>query len=144
MATTEYAVAVSSSRVADWVQVQWREQDNRALRSYRRAYQLETPSSFKNPLALSVLGHGIGRFSPTMQRAKSQRRVPKAQLADTARKHFNAMPVNETDVAAELLYKIKHQGRNLSSLLKLALTRTDKDFRMRFAPRPKQCAWSTR
>lgn len=69
-----------------------------------------------------VLGQGIGRFSPTMARPKSKRRVHKDMLALAVRKNFNALGVNESDVIIDWLYKSKHQ---------------DKEFRVRFAPQRK-------
>ncbi|KAF2791023.1 hypothetical protein K505DRAFT_377087 [Melanomma pulvis-pyrius CBS 109.77] len=97
----------------------WSKQDSTLLQGYRRAYRLDTPSAFKNPLSHVVLGNGIGRFSPTMARPKAKRRVHKDQLALTVRKNFNALGVNETDVIVDLLYKVKNQ---------------EKEFRVRFAP----------
>ncbi|KAF2714287.1 hypothetical protein K504DRAFT_462695 [Pleomassaria siparia CBS 279.74] len=97
----------------------WSQQDSTLLQGYRRAYRLDTPTAFKNPLSHVVLGNGIGRFSPTMARPKAKRRVHKDQLALAVRKNFNALGVNETDVIVDLLYKVKNQ---------------DKEFRVRFAP----------
>jgi hypothetical protein len=80
------------------------------LQGYRRTYRLDTPSSFKNPLSNVILGSGIGKYSPTMARPKSKRRVHKDQLALAVRKNFNANSVSETDVIVDLLYKVKTQG----------------------------------
>ncbi|KAF2180618.1 hypothetical protein K469DRAFT_639633 [Zopfia rhizophila CBS 207.26] len=102
--------------------ISWSNQDPALLQGYRRAYRLDTPSSFKNPLSHVILGNGIGRYSPTMARPKAKRRVPKDQLALAVRKNFNALGVNETDVIVDLLYKVKNQ---------------DKEFRVRFAPQRK-------
>ncbi|KAF2656870.1 hypothetical protein K491DRAFT_595954 [Lophiostoma macrostomum CBS 122681] len=98
----------------------WNTQDRSLLQGYRRTYRLDTPSSFKNPLAHVILANGIGRFSPTMARPKSKRRIQKEQLALAVRKNFNALGVTESDVIVDLLYKTKNQ---------------DKEFRVRFAPR---------
>ena len=92
----------------------WSKQDSSILQGYRRAYRLDTPSAFKNPLSHVVLGNGIGRFSPTMARPKAKRRVQKEQLALAVRKNFNALGVNETDVIVDLLYKVKNQGTTAS------------------------------
>ncbi|KAF2260710.1 hypothetical protein CC78DRAFT_536194 [Lojkania enalia] len=100
----------------------WTSQDLSILQGYRRAYRLDTPSSFKNPLSHIILGNGIGRFSPTMARPKTKRRVTKDQLALAVRKNFNALGVSETDVIVDLLYKVRNQ---------------DKEFRVRFAPQRK-------
>ncbi|KAF2125102.1 hypothetical protein P153DRAFT_370424 [Dothidotthia symphoricarpi CBS 119687] len=102
--------------------MKWASQDAAVLQSYRRAYRLETPSTFKNPLSHVVLSQGIGRFSPTMARPKPKRRVHKDQLALAVRKNFNALGVSEADVIVDWLYKSKHQ---------------DKEFRVRFAPQRK-------
>ncbi|KAF1913286.1 hypothetical protein BDU57DRAFT_522096 [Ampelomyces quisqualis] len=102
--------------------IQWAAQDASVLQGYRRAYRLATPSTFKNPLSHVVLGQGIGRFSPTMARDKSKRRVHKDQLALAVRKNFNALGVTEADVIVDWLYKSKHQ---------------DNEFRVRFAPQRK-------
>ncbi|KAH7382700.1 hypothetical protein DE146DRAFT_669587 [Phaeosphaeria sp. MPI-PUGE-AT-0046c] len=99
--------------------IKWSSQDTSVLQSYRRAYRLDTPSSFKNPLSHVVLNHGIGRLSPTMAREKSKRRVQKEQLALAVRKNFNALGVTESDVIVDWLYKSKNQ---------------EKEFRVRFAP----------
>lgn len=93
------------------VQIKWSSQDTTVLQNYRRAYRLDTPSTFKNPLSHVVLGQGIGRFSPTMARPKQKRRVHKDQLALAVRKNFNALGVTEADVIVDWLYKTKHQGK---------------------------------
>lgn len=86
------------------------------LQGYRRAYRLDTPSTFKNPLSHVVLGgQGIGRLSPTMARPKSSRRVHKDQLALAVRKHFNSLGVSENEVIVDWLYKTKHQGASLTT-----------------------------
>ncbi|KAF2748865.1 hypothetical protein M011DRAFT_476236 [Sporormia fimetaria CBS 119925] len=100
--------------------IQWSSQDRELLHGYRRTYGLNTPSCFKNPLSHAVLGQGIGRYSPTMARPKSKRRVTKDHLALAVRKNFNANGVHEQDVLVDLLYRVKNQ---------------DKGFRLRFAPR---------
>jgi histone deacetylase complex subunit SAP30 len=73
-------------------------------------YRLETPSAFKNPLAHLLLSQGIGKYSPTYARIKSQRRVSKDHLARAVRKNFNAMAVNEVEVIVDMLYKVKTKG----------------------------------
>jgi hypothetical protein len=90
--------------------MKWTSQEPAVLQGYRRAYRLDTPSTFKNPLSHVVLSQGIGRMSPTMARAKSKRRVHKDQLALAVRKNFNALGVTESDVIVDWLYKTKHQG----------------------------------
>jgi histone deacetylase complex subunit SAP30 len=92
------------------LQMKWSSQEPAVLQSYRRAYRLDVPSTFKNPLSHVVLGQGIGRFSPTMARPKAQRRTHKDQLALAVRKNFNALGVTEADVIVDWLYKTKNQG----------------------------------
>ena len=100
----------------DVQQIKWTQQDESVLQSYRRAYRIDTPSTFKNPLSHVVLGgQGIGRFSPTMARPKSQRRVHKDQLALAVRKHFNGLGVSENEVIVDWLYKTKNQGKLIRS-----------------------------
>lgn len=88
----------------------WNTQSTAVLRDYRRAYRLDTPSAFKNPLSHVVLGKGIGRFSPTMARPKSKRRVEKSQLALAVRKNFNAQAVSEQTCIVDWIYAVKNQG----------------------------------
>ncbi|KAL5451544.1 hypothetical protein PMIN05_000454 [Paraphaeosphaeria minitans] len=97
----------------------WNTQDHAVLQGYRRAYRLDTPSSFKNPGSHIVLSQGIGKFSPTMARPKSKRRVEKSQLSLAVRKNFNAQAVSETNCIIDWMYTVKNQ---------------DKEFRVRFAP----------
>lgn len=120
--------------------MKWTSQEPAVLQGYRRAYRLDTPSTFKNPLSHVVLGQGIGRMSPTMARAKSNRRVHKDQLAMAVRKNFNALGVSESDVIVDWLYKTKHQGaqtspHHLDNVADVFLI--DKEFRVRFTPQRK-------
>jgi histone deacetylase complex subunit SAP30 len=118
-------------------QISWNAQDRALLQGYRRTYRLDTPSSFKNPLSPAVLGSGIGKYSPTMARPKSKRRVPKDQLALAVRKNFNATGVSETEVLVHLLYKVKNNGTNRfwTATHMTADTVIDKEFRARFTPK---------
>lgn len=118
--TADNASTHSSQTEQNTSGISWIHQDTSLLQAYRRTYRLDTPSAFKRSLSHTVLGSGIGRFSPTMARSKEKRRVPKEQLALAVRKNFNAIGVSETDVIVDLLYSVKNQ---------------DKDFRVRFAPR---------
>jgi histone deacetylase complex subunit SAP30 len=88
----------------------WSKEDLTLLHAYRTAYHLETPTSFKNARSSTVLTQGIGKYSPTMSRPKTTRRVPKEQLALAVRKHFNALPINEVEVIVDFLYKAKMKG----------------------------------
>ncbi|RII05836.1 hypothetical protein CUC08_Gglean009051 [Alternaria sp. MG1] len=91
--------------------IKWSSQDPSVLQGYRRAYRLDCPSSFKNPLSHVVLNQGIGRMSPTMARPKGKRRVHKDQLGMAVKKSFNSQAVTESDVIVDWLYKSKHQGK---------------------------------
>ncbi|KAF2684580.1 hypothetical protein K458DRAFT_431490 [Lentithecium fluviatile CBS 122367] len=102
--------------------ISWGTQDAAVLQGYRRAYRLDTPAAFKNPLSHVVLNQGIGRLSPTMARKKDKRRVKKEQLALAVRKNFNAQAVTETSCIVDWIYTVKNQ---------------DKEFRVRFAPQRK-------
>lgn len=120
--------------------MKWTSQEPAVLQGYRRAYRLDTPSTFKNPLSHVILGQGIGRMSPTMARAKSKRRVHKDQLAMAVRKNFNALGVSESDVIVDWLYKTKHQGTCITRVRLFAaanLLFIDKEFRVRFTPQRK-------
>lgn len=91
-------------------QISWGTQDATVLQGYRRAYHLDTPAAFKNPLSHVVLNQGIGRLSPTMARKKDKRRVKKEQLALAVRKNFNAQAVTETNCIVDWIYTVKNQG----------------------------------
>lgn len=52
-------------------------------------------------------------MSPTMARRKSQRRIPKEQLALAVRKNFNGLAVTEQEVVVDFLYKVRWQGEFL-------------------------------
>jgi hypothetical protein len=45
-----------------------------------------------------------------MARARAKRRVTKEVLALAVRKHFNALPVNESDAIVHSLYKARTKG----------------------------------
>ena len=94
------------------LQISWNTQDAAVLQGYRRAYHLDTPAAFKNPLSHVVLNQGIGRLSPTMARKKDKRRVKKEQLALAVRKNFNAQAVTETNCIVDWIYTVKNQGRS--------------------------------
>lgn len=91
--------------------MQWNTAPRELLNTYRVAHTLPTPAAFSSPLNQALLTNpGIGRQSPVMARKKEKRRVSQDQLALAVRKHFNGAAVNETDVIAELVYKVKNQG----------------------------------
>ena len=54
-----------------------------------------------------------------MARRKEKRRIGKDALALAVRRDFNAAAVVEQDVVTGFLYKVKHQGRWLSSMMVL-------------------------
>ncbi|KAF2094057.1 hypothetical protein NA57DRAFT_47194 [Rhizodiscina lignyota] len=107
----------------------WNNESLDLLHRYRHTYRLSSPSAFSNPISPIILsphiGLGIGKYSPTMARAKSKRRITKEQLALAVRKNFNAMAVDEAEVLADLYYSVGHQ---------------DKTFRVKFAPPKKNPA----
>lgn len=45
-----------------------------------------------------------------MARRKEERRQSKEQLANSVRKHFNSMGINESEVVVDFLYKVRWQG----------------------------------
>ncbi|KAI9678432.1 MAG: hypothetical protein M1829_002030 [Trizodia sp. TS-e1964] len=104
--------------------ISWTSFDTAVLHAYRQAYRLNTPSAFSNSFNRVVLSNrGIGRYSPTMARIKSRRRVSKEQLALSVRKNFNCLAITESEVIVDFIYKAKCK---------------DKEFRMRFgAQRPR-------
>ena len=59
----------------------------------------------------------LGKHSPTMARRKEKRRIGKDALALAVRRDFNAAAVVEQDVVTGFLYKVKHQGRSLLSMV---------------------------
>ncbi|MCJ1380146.1 hypothetical protein MMC17_003249 [Xylographa soralifera] len=91
--------------------INWSTIDRSTLHAYRHAYRLNTPSAFTcayNQLVLT--GPGLGRYSPTMARAKDRRRVSKEQLALAVRKDFNAAGVIEQEVVTSFLYSVHNQS----------------------------------
>jgi histone deacetylase complex subunit SAP30 len=102
--------------ISPYWQVQWSSIDRDVLHKYRREYRLETPKAFCNSHHHYVFHQvvGVGRYSPTMRRRKTeQRKQTKEQLALAVRKHFNSMGVVENDTIAELLFSVRHKGAGL-------------------------------
>ena len=98
---------------------------------------MDTPPAFHSALNRALLTNpGIGRQSPTMARKRRDRKVAKDQLALAVRKNFNDAAVNEVQVAVDMLYKIRHQGKSLrrATIVPTRLTSSDKSFRMRSNP----------
>jgi hypothetical protein len=92
--------------------MQWSTIDSSILHSYRHAYRLNTPSGFKSSYNHIILSRpGIGKLSPTMARAKDQRRQSKDQLANSVRKHFNGLGIQENEAVVDFLYKVRNQGQ---------------------------------
>jgi histone deacetylase complex subunit SAP30 len=108
--STEYLPTSAAPLTHPHHQISWSTQDAAVLQGYRRAYHLDTPAAFKNPLSHVVLNQGIGRLSPTMARKKDKRRVKKEQLALAVRKNFNAQAVTETNCIVDWIYTVKNQG----------------------------------
>jgi len=120
------------------VQMSWNTQDGSVLQGYRRAYRLDTPSAFKGSASHIVLNQGIGKYSPTMARPKSKRRVEKTQLSLAVRKNFNAQAVSETHCIVDWIYTVKNQGRLCFYIGgAILIMHLDKEFRVRFAPQRK-------
>ncbi len=93
----------------------WGTASTAMLNTYRVAHSLTTPAAFASNYHQALLTNpGIGRQSPTMARRKDKRRVAKEVLALAVRKNFNSAAVSETDVVVELVYKVRHQGKNIS------------------------------
>lgn len=92
--------------------IQWDTFDRSLLHAYRRAYRLNTPTSFSSEYHRLVLSQpgGIGLQSPTMARRKDMRRQSKDQLTSVARKHFNGLGMQENDVIVNFLHKVRSQG----------------------------------
>lgn len=82
------------------------------LHSYRRTYRLNTPSAFSSEYRQWVLSRpgSIGSHSPTMARRMEFRRQSKDQLANTVRKHFNGLGVQENDIIVDFLHKVRSQA----------------------------------
>ncbi len=51
-----------------------------------------------------------------MARRKEERRQSKEQLANSVRKHFNSMGINESEVVVDFLYKVRWQGESSEGL----------------------------
>jgi len=115
----------------------WNTEEMKLLGSYRHAHKMDTPPAFHSALNRALLTiPGIGRQSPTMARKRRDRKVAKDQLALAVRKNFNDAAVNEVQVAVDMLYKIRHQGKLLrrTTIVRTRLTSSDKSFRMRSNP----------
>ena len=126
------------------IQMAWNSAPSEILERYRVAHNLSTPAAFTSPLNQALLTNpGIGRQSPTMARKKDKRRVSKDQLALAVRKNFNSAAISEIDVTVEMVYKIKHQGKQPNAVT-IGLCESkdpgsadqiaDKAFRMRSYP----------
>src|SRR5437660_1011246 len=101
--------------------MQWSTLDTSILHAYRYAYRLSTPSAFSSQYNQIILSRpDIGRLSPTMARRRDQRRQSREQLANTVRKHFNGLGIQENEVIVDFLYKVKWQGGSLLSRVKWA------------------------
>lgn len=73
---------------------------------------MNTAAAFNKPYNQIVLQQSrVGRLSPTMAGRKEQRKQSKEQLANTVRKHFKSMGINENDVTVDFLYKVRYQGK---------------------------------
>jgi hypothetical protein len=120
MGTSSTATTDSVSRGSDCtrrrssfiIQINWSTFDPEFLHQYRHDYRLNTAAAFNKPYNQIVLQQSrIGRLSPTMAGRKEQRKQSKEQLANTVRKHFKSMGINENDVTVDFLYKVRYQGK---------------------------------
>ncbi|KAK3338342.1 hypothetical protein B0H65DRAFT_582193 [Neurospora tetraspora] len=89
--------------------LQWPAFERDVLHAYRRAYRLQTPTAYANPVHQWVLTQpgSVGLYSPTIARRKEYRRQGKDQLTSTVRKHFNGLGVQENDIIVDFLHKIR-------------------------------------
>ncbi|CCC08202.1 hypothetical protein SMACR_01750 [Sordaria macrospora] len=89
--------------------LQWPAFERDVLHAYRRAYRLQTPTAYANPVHQWVLTQpgSVGLYSPTIARRKEYRRQSKDQLTSTVRKHFNGLGVQENDIIVDFLHKIR-------------------------------------
>ncbi|MCJ1393122.1 hypothetical protein MMC18_005994 [Xylographa bjoerkii] len=90
--------------------INWSTIDRSTLHAYRHAYRLNTPAAFTcayNQLVLT--GPGLGRYSPTMARAKDRRRVSKEHLALA---HFQS---STASFATKDPYKVLGVGKTSSA-----------------------------
>lgn len=94
------------------LQLQWPLFQREMLHSYRRIYRLDTPTAFSSDYRQWVLSRpgSIGLHSPTMARRKEFQRQSKDRLANSVRKHFNGLGVQENDIIVDFLHKVKSQG----------------------------------
>ncbi|PNS16316.1 hypothetical protein CAC42_6423 [Sphaceloma murrayae] len=104
----------------------WATEDLSVLNSYRRKYSLPQQAPYTNSLHQAIFSYGIGRQSPTavarqIKARKNQTKYTgsKRDLATAVRKHFNAMPADQTTVAASFINRVHETG---------------KEFRMRSSP----------
>ncbi|KAL1852143.1 hypothetical protein VTK73DRAFT_9272 [Phialemonium thermophilum] len=101
-----------SSQEQSSLKLQWSLFQREVLHSYRRTYRLDTPTAFSSEYRRWVLSRpgSVGLHSPTMARRKELRRQSKDQLANTIRKHFNGLGVQENDVIVDFLHKVRSQA----------------------------------
>ncbi|KAK3956241.1 hypothetical protein QBC32DRAFT_310374 [Pseudoneurospora amorphoporcata] len=101
--------------------LQWPAFEREVLHAYRRAYRLQTPTAYANPVHQWVLTQpgSVGLYSPTIARRKEYRRQSKDQLTSTVRKHFNGLGVQENDIIVDFLHKIRtSQGVSKKKVIK--------------------------
>ncbi|KAK9480015.1 hypothetical protein V1514DRAFT_327123 [Lipomyces japonicus] len=75
-----------------------------ALRKYKAAYNLSTPSSVT--FSGSLLDSSVGKRTYSF---KHRNRVSKDELASDVKRHFTSVPVRETDMIAGFIYAAKYQ-----------------------------------
>lgn len=91
--------------------IQWSSFDRQVLHAYRREFRLETPTCVADPYHQLLLAQrgSIGLLSPSMARRRMVQRQSKDALATAARKHFNSRGIQETEVIAAVLHKVKNE-----------------------------------
>ncbi|TKX26514.1 Sin3 binding region of histone deacetylase complex subunit SAP30 [Elsinoe australis] len=100
----------------------WNKEQLSNLQNYRFKNKLNHPSPYTNSLNRAVLTNpGIGQHSPTAiaMKRRAQKKDSKQDLATAVRKHFNAMPADQSAVAAGFIHRVHNQ---------------EKEFRIRSSP----------
>ncbi|EGO59948.1 hypothetical protein NEUTE1DRAFT_116711 [Neurospora tetrasperma FGSC 2508] len=107
--TTTSTTTTTQSETSNSGGLQWPAFEREVLHAYRRAYRLQTPTAYANPVHQWVLTQpgSVGLYSPTIARRREYRRQSKDQLTSTVRKHFNGLGVQENDIIVDFLHKIR-------------------------------------
>lgn len=106
------SIVIPAADVLWLYQVLWSSFERSTLHAYRREYRVQTPTSFADPyhqLVLSQRG-SLGLLSPSLARKEDARRQSKDTLAVSNRKHFNSVGIQETEIIAAVLHKVKNDS----------------------------------